>query len=150
MLPQRAKATIPLGLVRREHPPFAGGNDLPRMEREARDVCMGLTNAFPLPGNLNFASNRTSRILNNWQSVLRRDLVDCHDVTGHSHLMHTEDCSRPRCDCGLDQAGVDVKGIGSDIHEDRRGTAVSDTVSCRNEGVADSYNLIPWFNSYRK
>jgi hypothetical protein len=75
--------------------------------------------------------------------MLFRDPSNPAEIAGHSHLMHTKNGSRQRADGSLNKVGINVEGIRTYVHENRRCLAVTNAVCSRNIRMANRDDFVP-------
>src|SRR6267142_6687721 len=90
MLPPKAKLPVPFGIGCGNHPTVARGDDLARMKGETGDVAMRFTDLLPRGAPEDLAANSAGSVLHYGQRMLTSDLRNGFKVTGHPHLVHTE------------------------------------------------------------
>src|SRR5437667_5627752 len=95
-------------VVGRDHPAFAGRDDLPRVEAEHGLVRVGADLAALVLG-----ADRRGGVLYDVEAVTLRDLVDRADIAGEADLVDRHDGLRSPRDLALDVRRVDVEGAGA-------------------------------------
>jgi hypothetical protein len=85
---------------------------------------------------------RVCGILEHEQAVPAGDGHDGVHVGRLAGEVHGDDGARPRCDRGLDGAGVDVERLQVDVHEHRHAVGLDHRRCRRQEGVRRDDHLI--------
>ena len=127
----RSQLTRAIGercVVGRDHPAFAGRDDLPRVEAEHGLVRVGADLAALVLG-----ADRRGGVLYDVEAVTLRDLVDRADIAGEADLVDRHDGLRSPRDLALDVRRINVEGAGVDVREHHRRARVQDRVRGRDE-----------------
>jgi hypothetical protein len=142
MLPKQLKLTVEIRVGRRQHSALASRDDLARVEGETRYRPVSFANPFPFSVHTDFAASSTSRVFDQDNVMTGCKWNKSRKIARHPHLMNRKDCARAFRD-GLGYTlTIEIVRGRIDINENRRCTAVSDTVGSRDERMARGYNLI--------
>src|SRR6185437_10833285 len=89
-----------------------------------------------------FAPNRTRRVFNERKSMLLSDSHQAREIARHTHLVHTKDGSRGRCNRRFYLRYIQVERIGTDIDKHWNRATVPDAVCGGDKRMADGDHFV--------